>query len=89
MEYVESQQQAASIPAAQRISIQVLKRPAPPVIIEPRKKTLPIVIFLAVITAAIGLAFVLENLRPSVHAVASTPDADQARTPIARKRRTA
>jgi hypothetical protein len=89
IEYVESQQQAAAIPAAQRISIQVLRRPALPVVIEPRKKTLPIIVFLAVITAAVGLAFVLENLRPSVRAVATTADAGQARSPIARTRRTA
>jgi hypothetical protein len=89
IEYVESQQQAAGIPAAQRISIQVLKRPARPVVIEPRKKTLPIIVLLAVVTATVGLAFVLENVRPSVHPVASTADADQMGGRVVRKRRTA
>jgi hypothetical protein len=90
IEYVEVQQQSAGIPARQRISIQVLKQPARPVVIEPRSKTLPIVILLAVVTAAVGLAFILENLRPSVQAVARAPaDASQARSPIAGKRRTA
>ncbi len=61
-----------------------------PVVIEPRSKTLPIIILLAVVSAAVGLAFILENLRPSVQSAASAPaDASQARAPIAGKRRTA
>ena len=41
------------------------------VVIEPRK-TLPIVVFLTVITGTVGLVFVLENLRSRVRPV---PDA--------------
>jgi hypothetical protein len=37
----------------------------------PRKKTTPIVVFLTVLLAAIGLAFVLENLRPRIRALAA------------------
>ena len=40
--------------------------------IEPRKKTLPIVVFLTVMTGTVGLVFVLENLRSRVRPV---PDA--------------
>jgi hypothetical protein len=89
VEYVESQQQSAGIPARQRISIQVLRGPARPVVIEPRKKTLPIMVFMCVLTAAVGLAFVLENLRPRVRAVASANDVDRAHAPSAGARRTA
>jgi hypothetical protein len=89
MTFVSSRQHAAGIPPAERIRIQILKRSTPPLIIEPVKKTLPIMIFLAGLTAAVGLAFVLENLRPPVRALASTADPDQGRTPVVRKRRTA
>jgi hypothetical protein len=34
-----------------------------------RRKTTPVVIFLTVLIATIGLAFILENLRPRVHVV--------------------
>jgi hypothetical protein len=87
--YVASQQQSAAIPKAQRINIELLKRSTLPTVIEPRKKTLPIMVFLSVLTAAVGLAFVLENLRPRVRAVASAKDVDRADTPIAGTRRTA
>jgi hypothetical protein len=87
--YVADQQQAAAIPKAQRVDIQVLKGSTLPTVIEPRKKTLPIMVFLSVLTAAVGLAFVLENLRPRVRAVATATDADRTHTPIAGKRRTA
>jgi hypothetical protein len=87
--YVASQQQSAAIPRAQRINIEVLKRSSLPVVIEPRRKTLPIIVFLAGLSAAVGLAFVLENLRPRVRAVVSAADAEPARAPIASTRRTA
>jgi hypothetical protein len=87
--YVASQQQSAAIPKTQRINIEVLTRSTLPVVIEPRSKTLPIIVFLSVLTAAVGLAFILENLRPRVRAVATAADADQARTSIAGARRTA
>ena len=89
IEYVARQQKAAAIPAGQRIDIEVLKRSTKPVVIKPRSKTLPIIVFLAVLTATVGLAFVLENLRPRVLAVPAKADAEQARPPIADARRTA
>ena len=39
-------------------------RPRGAEIFQPRSKTMPIVIFLAVMFATVGLAFLLENLRP-------------------------
>ena len=39
-------------------------RPRNAEIFQPRSKTMPIVIFLAVMFATVGLAFLLENLRP-------------------------
>ncbi len=70
LQYVKSQQAQAAIPNSERVDLQVLQNVTPPVVVQPRKKTLPIVIFLAVISAAIGLAFILENARPRVKPVA-------------------
>ena len=36
-------------------------RPSPATVVQPRSKTMPIVIFLAVMFAFVGLAFLLEN----------------------------
>lgn len=70
VEYVERQQQAAKIPTGQRINLQIVQRATKPVVVEPRKKTLAIIVFVALLVATIGLAFILENLRPRVRAVA-------------------
>lgn len=70
VEYVKRQQEAAKIPTDQRINLQIVQRATKPVVVEPRKKMLAVVVFGAVLVAAIGLAFILENLRPRVRAVA-------------------
>lgn len=64
LQYVSQQQQSAAIPDNQRIDIQTIQSATVPKVFLPRKKTLPIVILLAVLSATFGLAFVLQNLRP-------------------------
>lgn len=66
LEYVAQQQASAAIPDRQRIDVQVVQNASSPTLIQPRKKTLPIVILLAVLSATVALAFVLENVRPRV-----------------------
>jgi hypothetical protein len=66
--YIEHQQASAGTPLKQRVLLQVLSTKA--ALIEGRKKTLAIVVFLAVLIATIALTFVLENHRPRVHVVA-------------------
>jgi hypothetical protein len=78
VEYVQRQQQLAKIPKNQRISLQIVQRATKPVVVEPRKKTLAVVVFVALLIAAIGLAFILENLRPRVRAVAPAAPAFRA-----------
>jgi len=71
--YVGEQQKAAGIPEGQRIQLHVLNAPQPPTLLEPRKKTLTIVVFLGVLIASIALAFILENVarsRPPLEIVA-------------------
>jgi hypothetical protein len=68
--YVDAQQRAAGIPLSQRVQIQVLQVATPPKVVVPRKKTLPIVVFLAMITLTVALIFVLDNVRPRQPAMA-------------------
>jgi hypothetical protein len=67
--WVDSQQAANGVPRSSRILLRELNRagedPNTVQLIGPRSKTLPIVVFLAIVFAAMGLAFLLENLRPS------------------------
>jgi hypothetical protein len=62
--FMRDQQVANRVPAADRVIVQQLVRPKPPKLFQPRSKTMPVVVFLAVMFATIGLAFLLENLRP-------------------------
>jgi hypothetical protein len=69
--YIANEQRTANIPTNQRVSLSVLRLPARNKIqvVVKRKKTLPIVIFLTVLVAAIFAAFFLENLRPRIEPV--------------------
>jgi hypothetical protein len=72
--YLNQRASAAGIPPKQRVKLTVLNAPLGAVLVSKRKMTLPIVVFLTVIIAAIGLAFVLENLRPPIRLVESQRD---------------
>jgi hypothetical protein len=67
--YVDQQQSSGATPKGLRVSLTPVQRATGAAILVGRKKTTPIVIFLTVLIAAIGLAFILENLRPRVHVV--------------------
>jgi hypothetical protein len=66
--YIARQQTSAGIPAKQRVLLQVVSTKA--TVIAGQKKTLAIVVFLAIMVATIAITFVLENLRPRIQAVA-------------------
>lgn len=70
IEFIDQQQDAEGIPRNERVVLKVLKRPAPAGIVADRSLTRPMVIFLTVMIAVLGLAFILENLRPRVRPVA-------------------
>jgi hypothetical protein len=72
--YVNRQQDATGFTTAQRVSLPIVNRASPASLSAGRRKTTPIVAFLAVMIAAIGLAFILENLRPRVHLVGRDVD---------------
>jgi hypothetical protein len=66
IDYIANRQQQAGIPPNERVLLQVVKGPfsnESPKLIEGRKKTTPMFVFLAVMTATLGLVFVLDNLR--------------------------
>lgn len=62
--YLTEQQRANAVPDTDRVLVQEVMRPRRAEIYRPRSQTMPIVIFLAVMLATAGLAFLLENLRP-------------------------
>jgi hypothetical protein len=75
--YIRDEQVESRIPKGQRVQMTVINEPDAneAVLVLPRKKTLPIVVFMAVMFATIGLAFVLENARPGIRVLPSE-DAD-------------
>ncbi len=73
--YVKLQQDSSGIPLNRRVLLQVVKEPTPAALTGKRSFTRPIVVFLATMLLVLGLAFVLENVRPRVRAVAAeSPD---------------
>jgi capsular polysaccharide biosynthesis protein len=62
--YVRDQQQASRVPVDDRAVIQPVIHPGQVQLFRPRSKTMPIVVFAAVMFVTVGLVFILENLRP-------------------------
>jgi len=67
-----NQRQAGTSPD-NRIVLESVSAPQPGHLVQARKKTKPIMIFLAMSLAVCGLAFLLENLRPRAGFVAEHP----------------
>jgi hypothetical protein len=86
--FLEQRQARARIPLDERVVVEVTQHPQPPVLLQPRKKTRPVIVFLAVMVAVIGLAFVLENLRPRVRPLPSE-EVPQRRVSRSRRSRSA
>jgi hypothetical protein len=61
--YLHGQQVTADINPRARVDVQLLNAPGDLTLLVPRKKTLPIVVFMGVLFATIAFAFVLENMR--------------------------
>lgn len=78
--YVREQQRVNKVPAADRVVVEQLVKPKGAKLFQPRPRTMPIVIFLAVMLAVVGLVFVLENVRPRVRALPEPAEAELRRT---------
>lgn len=74
LSYLDSEQARADIPANQRVDIQVLTRSGQLLLLQPRKKTLPIVVLLAVLVITIALVFTLENTRKQASVSVMRPE---------------
>jgi hypothetical protein len=70
IDHVVQQQRADGIPQGKRVLVKVLRQPGPPQLLEGRSMQRPAVIFVTAMIAVLGLAFILENLRPRVRPVA-------------------
>jgi hypothetical protein len=62
--YVSAEQRVNKVPVSDRAMLRTIVAPRLPQVFQPRSKTMAIVVFLAVMLATVGVAFVLENLRP-------------------------
>jgi hypothetical protein len=62
--YLQEKQQAAKIALNERAVVQEIGSASQATLLKGRKKTAPVFIFLAIMIATCGLAFMLENLRP-------------------------
>jgi len=78
-EYLESEQESNAIPVDKRVVITPVKQSRAAVLLQGRSKTLPIVVFMTVMMAVIGLSFMLENIRPRVRLVDGAESASPAR----------
>ena len=75
--FIAHQQASNHTRISKRVLLQAVYTSKPKVITG-RKKTLAIAAFLAVMAAALGLAFILENVRPAVVAVEPAPEEEPA-----------
>ncbi len=69
LQYLRQDQIRRGVQDDDRVAVEVVRQPQAPALLLPRKKTRPIIVFLTVMIATFGLAFVLENMRPRVRAV--------------------
>jgi hypothetical protein len=84
--YVTDQQRANEVPVSDRVVFRTVIEPRNAQIFQPRSKTLAIVVFFGVMLAAVGVAFLLENLRPRARIA---PDAAERPVEHAAHRRSA
>jgi len=77
-DYIVAEQNAAKIPDNKRIEIEVVNEAGDETLLVPRKKTLPVVVLLAVLSATIALAFMRENTRKRVETIETVEDTEDA-----------
>ena len=62
--YIQQQQVDAKIPETNRVILDVVSQARSAALLKGRSLTLPVVVFLSTMLGVVGLAFLLENLRP-------------------------
>jgi len=66
--YVAAMESSSGVPSGERVQLEVVKSGLPPVLASRPKPTIPILVFLAVLSATIALMFSLENRDPQTAA---------------------
>ena len=74
--FISEQQRVNKVPAADRVVVQTIVDPSRVSLFQPRSKTMAMVVFLAVMFATIGLAFILENTRPRRPTLAASAESE-------------
>lgn len=69
--YIANLQQANGIKASDRVQLRLVTGPTQATVFEGHKLTKPVAIFLLIAILTLGIAFMLENLRPSARAAAA------------------
>ena len=82
--YIRDEQSASNVPETDRAIIAPVVRPATAEVFRPRSKTMPVVVFVAVMSVTVGLAFLLENLRPRGPGASAATEPELARQPTRR-----
>jgi hypothetical protein len=76
--YVAQQQIDAGVPDNERVFLSVLSVPGSNVVAQPRKKIIPLMVFMAVVVATLGLALILDNIMLRARVVELAPEQDLA-----------
>lgn len=61
--YVSQQQNASDVPVTKRIELDILQKDATVTLVKGHKPTIPVLVFLAILTAVVTLAFARDNTR--------------------------
>jgi hypothetical protein len=76
--FLEQRQTNSGIPEEKRVVAEVVREPSGAELIQARKKTRPIFLFLAVMVVTCGIVLVLENLRPRIRPVPADSSSHEA-----------
>jgi hypothetical protein len=87
--YFRETQERNEIDPETRVQVEVVDQPTEAVLIQGRRLTRPVFLFVLVLSATIMLAFALENLRPRVPAAGASVVVRPASLPEAERRKTA
>lgn len=70
--YVRARQDANAIPPEERVMVTLVDRPGEPELVQGRKLTKSIIVFLAAGLVTVGLVYLLESVRPRAHRLRKT-----------------
>jgi hypothetical protein len=84
--YIHQEQAANAIPDSDRVSVQLIQSPGQSGVLTGRSKTVPIMVFVAVLTLMMAIVLTLDNIRPRVRPVKSESQQDSSDLADARRK---